>query len=87
MIKPSTRPAPVRRPASTLALPAFAAERAGCPHPRPPASHTTLVEGPHGVLIHVVAKGLPPGPRRSTSTRWAPSVASKGRLNPAAAAG
>ncbi|MDO9600582.1 MAG: superoxide dismutase family protein [Azoarcus sp.] len=49
----------------------------------------TLTEGPHGVLIHVSAKGLPPGPKgihiHSVGTCEDPDkgfVASKGHLNP-----
>ncbi|HAF55351.1 MAG TPA: superoxide dismutase [Thauera sp.] len=51
----------------------------------------TLSEGPHGVLIHVSAKGLPPGPKaihiHSVGTcedGAAGFIASKGHLNPSA---
>ncbi|MHB1372311.1 MAG: superoxide dismutase family protein [Thauera sp.] len=51
----------------------------------------TLVEGPHGVLLHISAKGLPPGPKaihiHSVGTcddGAAGFVASKGHLNPSA---
>ena len=49
----------------------------------------TLIEGPHGVLIHLSAKGLPPGPKgvhiHSVGTCDDPDqgfVASKAHLNP-----
>lgn len=49
----------------------------------------TLTDGPHGMLIHVSAKGLPPGPKaihiHSVGTCEDPAegfVASKGHLNP-----
>lgn len=51
----------------------------------------TLTESPHGVLIHLSAKGLPPGPKaihiHSVGTcddGAAGFVASKGHLNPTA---
>lgn len=54
-----------------------------------PVGSVTLTEGPHGVLIHVSAKGLPPGPKgihiHSVGTCDDPDkgfVASKGHLNP-----
>ena len=80
--------------ATTLALPAFAAERASArivDRQGAEVGSATLVEGPHGVLIHVVAKGLPPGPKAihihsvGTCADGAQGfVASKGHLNPAA---
>ena len=49
----------------------------------------TLTDGPHGMLIHVSAQGLPPGPKaihiHSVGTCEDPAegfVASKGHLNP-----
>lgn len=49
----------------------------------------TLTDGPHGMLVHVSAKGLPPGPKaihiHSVGTCDDPAegfVASKGHLNP-----
>ncbi|MCV2216469.1 superoxide dismutase family protein [Thauera sp. Sel9] len=49
----------------------------------------TLIEGPHGVLIHLTAQGLPPGPKgihiHSVGTCDDPDqgfVASKAHLNP-----
>ena len=79
---------------TTLALPAFAAERAGArilDRQGAEVGTATLVESPHGVLIHVVAKGLPPGPKAihihsvGTCADGAQGfVASKGHLNPAA---
>lgn len=51
----------------------------------------TLTASPHGVLIHVSAKGLPPGPKAihihgvgTCDDGAAGFVASKGHLNPAA---
>ncbi len=49
----------------------------------------TLTDGPHGMLVHVSVKGLPPGPKaihiHSVGTCADPAegfVASKGHLNP-----
>ena len=80
--------------AGTLALPASAAERASArilDRQGAELGTATLVEGPHGVLIHIVAKGLPPGPKAihihsvGTCADGAQGfVASKGHLNPAA---
>ena len=80
--------------AGTLALPASAAERASArilDRQGAELGTATLIEGPHGVLIHVVAKGLPPGPKAihihsvGTCADGAQGfVASKGHLNPAA---
>lgn len=80
--------------AGTLALPASAAERASArilDRQGAELGTATLIEGPHGVLIHVVAKGLPPGPKAihvhsvGTCEDGAQGfVASKGHLNPAA---
>ena len=92
MIKPAALAAALL--ATTLALPALAAERASArllDRQGAEVGTATLVEGPHGVLVHVVAKGLPPGPKaihiHSVGTCEDGTqgfVASKGHLNPAA---
>ena len=94
MIKPSAPTAVLFAAllAGTLALPASAAERASArilDRQGAELGTATLVEGPHGVLIHIVAKGLPPGPKaihiHSVGTCEDPDkgfVASKGHLNP-----
>ena len=69
MIKPSAPTAVLFAAllAGTLALPASAAERASArilDRQGAELGTATLIEGPHGVLIHVVAKGLPPGPKK-----------------------
>ena len=95
MIKPATPAALLVALLTTaLALPAFAAERAGArilDRQGAEVGTATLVESPHGVLIHVVAKGLPPGPKAihihsvgSCADGAQGFVASKGHLNPAA---
>ena len=96
MIKPSAPTAVLFAAllAGTLALPASAAERASArilDRQGAELGTATLVEGPHGVLIHIVAKGLPPGPKAihihsvGTCADGAQGfVASKGHLNPAA---
>ncbi|WBL65855.1 superoxide dismutase family protein [Thauera sp. WB-2] len=75
-----------------LSSPATAAERATATiidRDGKAVGAATLTEGPHGVLIHVAAKGLPPGPKaihiHSVGTCEDPDkgfVASKGHLNP-----
>ena len=96
MIKPSAPTAVLFAAllAGTLALPASAAERASArilDRQGAELGTATLVEGPHGVLIHIVAKGLPPGPKAihihsvGTCEDGAQGfVASKGHLSPAA---
>ena len=75
-----------------LAASANAAERASAElidRQGQPVGSATLSEGPHGLLIHISAKGLPPGPKaihiHSVGTCEDPEqgfVASKGHLNP-----
>ncbi len=96
MIKPSilTTTLSAALLTATLASPAFAAERASArivDRQGATVGTASLVEGPHGVLIHVVAKGLPPGPKAihihsvgSCEDGAQGFVASKGHLNPAA---
>lgn len=79
---------------AAFATPAAATERASAEiidRDGKAVGTATLTEGPHGVLIHVAAKGLPPGPKaihiHSVGTCEDPDkgfVASKGHLNPAA---
>ncbi|WP_068806886.1 superoxide dismutase family protein [Thauera phenolivorans] len=78
--------------ASGFTLGAHAADRASAElidRDAKPVGSVSLSEGPHGVLIHVSAKGLPPGPKaihiHSVGTCEDPDkgfVASKGHLNP-----
>lgn len=80
--------------AAITSTPAFAAERAGAQiidRQGNAVGTATLTESPHGVLIHISAKGLPPGPKaihiHSVGTcedGAAGFVASKGHLNPSA---
>lgn len=81
--------------AATLgSAPALATERASAQlvdRQGGTVGQATLSESPHGVLIHVAAKGLPPGPKAihihsvgSCDDGAAGFVASKGHLNPAA---
>ena len=79
--------------AALTSTPALAAERANAQivdRAGATVGTATLTESPHGVLIHVAAKGLPPGPKaihiHSVGTcddGAAGFVASKGHLNPA----
>jgi Cu-Zn family superoxide dismutase len=88
-----TRKLAVTLLAATLALPALAADRASArilDRQGMEVGSATLIEGPHGVLIHVTAKGLPPGPKAihihsigSCEDGAQGFVASKGHLNPA----
>ncbi|OYD53216.1 superoxide dismutase [Thauera propionica] len=76
----------------TLATASHAAERATASiidRQGQTVGTATLVEGPQGVMIHLTAKGLPPGPKaihiHSVGTCEDPDkgfVASKGHLNP-----
>ena len=78
--------------AALTSTPALAAERANAQivdRAGATVGTATLTESPHGVLIHVAAKGLPPGPKaihiHSVGTCEDPDkgfVASKGHLNP-----
>ena len=80
--------------AAITSTPALAAERASASiadRQGATVGKATLTESPHGVLIHISAKGLPPGPKaihiHSVGTcddGAAGFVASKGHLNPAA---
>lgn len=77
---------------TVTATPALGAERASAQlvdRQGATVGAATLVEGPHGVLIHISAQGLPPGPKaihiHSVGTcddGTAGFVASKGHLNP-----
>lgn len=77
-----------------LAAPAQGAERARAQiidRQGVTVGEATLVESAHGVLIHVAAKGLPPGPKGihihgvgTCDDGAAGFVASKGHLNPGA---
>ena len=79
--------------AALTSTPALAAERANAQivdRAGATVGTATLTESPHGVLIHISAKGLPPGPKaihiHSVGTcddGAAGFVASKGHLNPA----
>lgn len=76
----------------TLATASHATERAGASiidRQGQTVGTATLVEGPQGVMIHLTAKGLPPGPKaihiHSVGTCDDADkgfVASKGHLNP-----
>lgn len=78
--------------AAGMAAAASAADRAGAElvdRQGKAVGSVSLTEGPHGVLIHVSAKGLPPGAKgihiHSVGTCEDPDkgfVASKGHLNP-----
>jgi Cu-Zn family superoxide dismutase len=80
--------------AALSSAPAVAAERASAQivdRQGATVGKATLNASPHGVLIHVSAKGLPPGPKAihihgvgTCDDGAAGFVASKGHLNPAA---
>lgn len=89
---PRTRNLAAALLAATLALPALAADRASArilDRAGVEVGTATLIEGPHGVLIHLTAKGLPPGPKAihihsvgNCDDGAQGFVASRGHLNP-----